>query len=178
MLQSPSRIFHRNLNAHLPVAQASAGVYISDKQGNRYLDACGGAAVSCLAIVKSSFKALPIFRSGFISTVYSGLLRRLKIKQIRERITLRDGDFIDLDNASRSSFDNVHVMAAIGMYGRPKIESTSGVGGPRGACERGFKYIAKFPGRANRMGIKIERKTMKAVVGRECGIRVPWLEVV
>jgi len=50
-----------------------------------------------MPIVKSSFKALPIFRSGFISTVYYGLFRRLKIKQIRERITLRDGDFIDLD---------------------------------------------------------------------------------
>ena len=91
----------------------------------------------------------------------------------------RRGERTDsVGNASRSSFGNVHVMAAIGMYGRTKIESTSGVGGPRGACERGFKYIAKFPGRANRMGIKIERKTMKAVVGRECGIRVPWLEVV
>jgi hypothetical protein len=91
----------------------------------------------------------------------------------------RRGERADgVGNASSSSFYNVYVVAAIGMYSRTKIESTSGVGSPRGTCERGFKYIAKFPGRANRMGIKIERKTMKAVVGRECGIRVPWLEVV
>ena len=71
-------------------------------------------------------------------------------------------------------------MAAIGMHGRAKIERTSGMGtgSPRGACERGFKHIAKFPGRANGMSIKIEGKTMEAVVCRECGIRVPWLEVV
>ena len=50
-----------------------------------------------MPIVKSNFKAHFGFRSGFISTVYSGLIRRLKIKQTRERITLRDDDFIDLD---------------------------------------------------------------------------------
>jgi hypothetical protein len=81
-------------------------------------------------------------------------------------------------DTSRSSFDNIHVLAATGVHGRTKIENTSGMGSPRGTCERGFKHIAQFPGRANGMGIKIERKTMKAVVGRECGIRVPWLEVV
>lgn len=50
-----------------------------------------------MPIVKSTFKPHFRFRSGFISTVYSGLIRRLKIKQTRERITLRDHDFIDLD---------------------------------------------------------------------------------
>ena len=69
-------------------------------------------------------------------------------------------------------------MAAVRMDSRAKIESASGVGSPRGTCEGGFESIAEFPGRANGMGSKIERKTMKAVVGRECGIRVPWLEVV
>lgn len=50
-----------------------------------------------MPIVKSNFKALFRFRSGFIATVYSGLIRRLKINQFRERIILRDDDFIDLD---------------------------------------------------------------------------------
>ena len=50
-----------------------------------------------MPIVKSNFKAHFRFRSAFVSTVYSGLIRRLKIKQSRERITLRDDDFIDLD---------------------------------------------------------------------------------
>ena len=50
-----------------------------------------------MPIVKSNFKAHFGFRSGFVATVYSGLIRRLKINQFRERITLRDDDFIDLD---------------------------------------------------------------------------------
>ena len=50
-----------------------------------------------MPIVKRNFKEHFRFRSAFVSTVYSGLIRRLKIKQSRERITLRDDDFIDLD---------------------------------------------------------------------------------
>lgn len=43
-----SHVFHRNANAVPPVASHGDGIYIVDQQGNRYLDACGGAAVSCL----------------------------------------------------------------------------------------------------------------------------------
>ena len=78
-------------------------------------------------------------------------------------------------NTSSRGFDNIDMVAAVRVYGRAKIESASGMGSPRGTCERGFECIAKFPGGANGMGVKIERKTMKAVVGGECGIRVPWL---
>ncbi|HET6828833.1 MAG TPA: aspartate aminotransferase family protein, partial [Ramlibacter sp.] len=43
-----SSVFHRHLH-HLPPAAASGqGMWITDTQGRRYLDACGGAAVSCL----------------------------------------------------------------------------------------------------------------------------------
>ncbi|MCZ0879249.1 aspartate aminotransferase family protein [Raoultella ornithinolytica] len=43
-----SQIIHRSLR-HTPAVAASAqGVYITDASGKRYLDACGGAAVSCL----------------------------------------------------------------------------------------------------------------------------------
>ena len=43
-----SRVFHRNLKAQYPIAVQGDGVYLVDKAGKRYLDACGGAAVSCL----------------------------------------------------------------------------------------------------------------------------------
>jgi len=76
MLQSPSRIFHRNLNAQLPVAIAGEGVYIRDKQGNRYLDACGGAAVSCLGhgharvidSIKHQLDSMAYAHSGFFTS--------------------------------------------------------------------------------------------------------------
>ncbi len=43
-----TRMFHRHLKTDYPVANAGGGAYITDAQGERYLDASGGAAVSCL----------------------------------------------------------------------------------------------------------------------------------
>jgi adenosylmethionine-8-amino-7-oxononanoate aminotransferase len=43
-----SHIIHRSLRATPPVASRGEGVYLFDQQGKRYLDASGGAAVSCL----------------------------------------------------------------------------------------------------------------------------------
>jgi adenosylmethionine-8-amino-7-oxononanoate aminotransferase len=45
---STSRILHRSLRATPPVAVRGEGVYLIDASGKRYLDASGGAAVSCL----------------------------------------------------------------------------------------------------------------------------------
>jgi len=41
-------VFHRSSRAQLPIAVSGDGCYIIDKNGKRYFDACGGAAVSCL----------------------------------------------------------------------------------------------------------------------------------
>jgi adenosylmethionine-8-amino-7-oxononanoate aminotransferase len=43
-----TRILHRQMREPLPVAVGGEGVYLIDSAGNRYLDASGGAAVSCL----------------------------------------------------------------------------------------------------------------------------------
>ena len=43
-----THILHRSANAVMPVAVAGSGVEIVDAEGNRYLDASGGAAVSGL----------------------------------------------------------------------------------------------------------------------------------
>ncbi|TVR96932.1 MAG: aspartate aminotransferase family protein [Rhodospirillales bacterium] len=43
-----THVFHRNLRVSLPVAVGGEGVYVIDAEGRRYLDASGGAAVSCL----------------------------------------------------------------------------------------------------------------------------------
>ncbi len=43
-----SHVFHRTSKGALPVAAKGDGVYIVDTEGKRYLDASGGAAVSCL----------------------------------------------------------------------------------------------------------------------------------
>ncbi|MBY6030938.1 aspartate aminotransferase family protein [Halomonas sp. DP8Y7-1] len=43
-----SRVFHRHLTSTYPTAVAGDGPYLIDASGKRYLDASGGAAVSCL----------------------------------------------------------------------------------------------------------------------------------
>ena len=47
-MASNTRILHRQIHGSLPVAVKGDGVYIIDRDGKRYLDASGGAAVSCL----------------------------------------------------------------------------------------------------------------------------------
>ena len=49
MAQRPdTHILHRQMAHTLPVAASAQGVYITDSQGRQYIDASGGAAVSCL----------------------------------------------------------------------------------------------------------------------------------
>jgi adenosylmethionine-8-amino-7-oxononanoate aminotransferase len=43
-----TRVFHRQLHHDLPVAVSGQGITLTDAQGKSYLDASGGAAVSCL----------------------------------------------------------------------------------------------------------------------------------
>ena len=43
-----THIFHRQLRSPLPEAVSARGLTITDHSGKTYLDACGGAAVSCL----------------------------------------------------------------------------------------------------------------------------------
>ena len=43
-----TRIIHRHLHVTPPVAVCGEGVLITDAAGRQYIDACGGAAVSCL----------------------------------------------------------------------------------------------------------------------------------
>lgn len=50
-----------------------------------------------MPVIESTYKPSVFFKKGFISTVYSGLIRRVPLKQERERITLKDNDFLDLD---------------------------------------------------------------------------------
>lgn len=51
-----------------------------------------------MPLVKSNYKPPFIFRNGHFSTIYPNLVRKVKgVYQNRERIELKDGDFIDID---------------------------------------------------------------------------------
>ncbi len=80
-----------------------------------------------MPIVKSYFTPRFLFKSAFISTVFSGLFRRVKIDQQRERITLRDGDFMDLDWSSGAKPSKQLVVLLHGMEGHGQRPYVSGV---------------------------------------------------
>jgi adenosylmethionine-8-amino-7-oxononanoate aminotransferase len=71
-----SHVIHRSLRTTPPVAVAAEGVYITDRSGKRYLDACGGAAVSCLghahpdvlAAMHAQIDRLAYAHTGFFTT--------------------------------------------------------------------------------------------------------------
>ena len=70
-----SRVFHRDPRHAYPVAVRGEGAYVIDRDGKRYLDASGGAAVSCLghsdaAVVKAiqdQLAKLPFAHTSFFT---------------------------------------------------------------------------------------------------------------
>jgi len=71
-----------------------------------------------MPILKSTYKPPFLFRNGFISTVYSSLIRKVSgVKQKRERITLSDGDFIDLDWSFSTKKTNKLIIVIHGLEG-------------------------------------------------------------
>jgi hypothetical protein len=73
----------------MPLAVQGDGVYIIDRTGKRYLDASGGAAVSCLGhsdaevieAIKSQVERLEFAHTGFFSSVPAEALAELLIKE-------------------------------------------------------------------------------------------------
>lgn len=71
-----THVFHRSLRGDLPLAVAGEGPFIIDENGNRYIDASGGAAVSCLghsnAVVRQAIHEqvdkLAYAHTGFFSS--------------------------------------------------------------------------------------------------------------
>ncbi|OOF13554.1 aspartate aminotransferase family protein, partial [Salinivibrio sp. PR919] len=77
-----SHVFHRHCH-HLPPTIASGnGMYLIDTQGNEYLDACGGAAVSCLGhnhpsvleAIHRQLDTIPYAHTGFFTSAPSEAL--------------------------------------------------------------------------------------------------------
>jgi adenosylmethionine-8-amino-7-oxononanoate aminotransferase len=74
--RTPSHIIHRSLRVAPPAAVAGEGAWLIDAQGQRYLDASGGAAVSCLghghpdvlAAMHAQIDALAYAHTGFFTS--------------------------------------------------------------------------------------------------------------
>jgi adenosylmethionine-8-amino-7-oxononanoate aminotransferase len=84
-----SNVFPRNCKTTLPLAVQGDGVYIIDSTGKRYIDASGGAAVSCLGhsdtrvidAIKSQLEQLEFAHTGFFSSAPAEALAELLINE-------------------------------------------------------------------------------------------------
>jgi hypothetical protein len=54
---TPGHVFYRSASASLPVAIRGEGIFLIGDDGRRYVDACGGAGVSCLGHGRSEVVA-------------------------------------------------------------------------------------------------------------------------
>ena len=71
-----THILHRSLRGQMPLAVSARGVTITDRDGKQYIDASGGAAVSCLghghpdvlAAMHAQIDKLAYAHTGFFST--------------------------------------------------------------------------------------------------------------
>jgi len=86
-----SHVFHRHTRVEPPVAVAGEGVYLIDADGRRYLDASGGAAVSCLGhghpavieAVRDQVGRLAYAHTGFFTTEPMERLADLLVDEAR-----------------------------------------------------------------------------------------------
>jgi len=82
-----------------------------------------------MPVIKSTYNPPHIFKNGFVSTVYSGLVRKIKgLEQTRERINTFDEDFIDLDWSFSTQKTNQLIILLHGLEGnaqRPYVTGTA-----------------------------------------------------
>ncbi|MEM6762791.1 MAG: aspartate aminotransferase family protein [Pseudomonadota bacterium] len=93
MPQSP-HVFQRASAAHLPVATGGDGIFIKTADGRRIIDACGGAAVSCLGhsdrtvtdAIKAQLDTLPYAHTGFFTSEPAEELAHMLVERAPEGI--------------------------------------------------------------------------------------------
>jgi adenosylmethionine-8-amino-7-oxononanoate aminotransferase len=84
-----TNVFHRNPHGQPPVAAGGRGIFLIDAKGNEYIDASGGAAVSCLGhgdqeviqAIKEQAELLAFAHTGFFSSEPAEELADLLIEQ-------------------------------------------------------------------------------------------------
>ncbi|TNJ42904.1 alpha/beta fold hydrolase [Tamlana fucoidanivorans] len=80
-----------------------------------------------MPVIESTYKPRFYFKNGFVSTVYSGLIRRVSLTQHRERFFLPDEDFLDLDWSFAKSQSKKLVIVLHGLEGNGQRPYMKGV---------------------------------------------------
>lgn len=82
-----SHIIHRSLRSTPAVATGAQGAYIFDSQGKQYLDACGGAAVSCLGHAHPDVLAAMHRQIDQLAYAHTGFFTSDTVEQLAEHLT-------------------------------------------------------------------------------------------
>ena len=80
-------VFHRYPKTTLPVIDRGKGVYLYDTAGKEYLDACGGAAVSCLGHSDTRVKQAIIDQLDRIPFAHTAFYTSEAAEQLADRLT-------------------------------------------------------------------------------------------
>ena len=107
-----------------------------------------------MPLLRSDYNPTLLFKNGHLSTVYSGLFRRIEgLEQQRERLELADGDFIDVDWSYSKTPSEKVVILLHGLEGnaqRPYITGSAKTFNTAGidACAVNFRGCS---GETNRL---------------------------
>jgi adenosylmethionine-8-amino-7-oxononanoate aminotransferase len=84
----------RSSRHHLATIAGGDGIFLIDKQGNRYLDACGGAAVSCLGHSNQRVKQAIIDQVNEVAFAHTGFFTNTPQEQLAKHLLEHSyGDF-------------------------------------------------------------------------------------
>ncbi len=101
--------------------------------------------------VSKAYRPPLFFRNGHLATIYSGLVRTVNgVIQNRERLTLTDGDFLDLDWSNSKNSTNKVVILLHGLEGngqRPYVTGSAKLFNQNGydACAVNYRGCSGEP---------------------------------
>jgi adenosylmethionine-8-amino-7-oxononanoate aminotransferase len=81
-----SKVMQRTSHAKLATIESGDGIFLIDKAGNRYLDACGGAAVSCLGHSNQRVKQAIIDQVNAIPYAHTGFFTNQPQEQLADEL--------------------------------------------------------------------------------------------
>ncbi|MEM8823142.1 MAG: aspartate aminotransferase family protein [Pseudomonadota bacterium] len=81
-----THVFHRDLRAPPPEIVHGEGAWLVDARGRRYLDACGGAAVSCLGHSDARVTAAVAAQMDRVSFSHSGFFTNAPAEALARRL--------------------------------------------------------------------------------------------
>jgi len=79
-------VFHRSTAMHLPVAVRGEGIFLVDEDGRRYVDACGGAAVSCIGHGHSEVAAAIAEQTARLEFIHTGFFTSSAAEELADLI--------------------------------------------------------------------------------------------